>query len=94
MNKSLKTEGALAWLDRNLGNSLERAELARHKTYPNCAVRLDRLEFTASELSENLIIGKAGLRRTKKYILRPSSPAILSDIGASLGSAAQRAFTR
>jgi hypothetical protein len=61
-------------LDRRFGTSFERAQLAQRKNAPACEVRLDRLELTASGISEDLVLEIPGLRRKAKHFVRPQSP--------------------
>ena len=69
-----KMQLALRSLDRRLGMSWEQTQLAEAKKRPLCEVRLDRMEMTASEVDESLILGIPGVRRGRNEFIRRKDP--------------------
>lgn len=65
---------ARASLDRRLGISWERAELAKAKSAPACVVQLDRLEVNASEIAKEQVLDIPGLRRVDDYFVTRKDP--------------------
>lgn len=64
------TRHAQVCLDRRLGCTWEREQLAAAKDRPDCEIRLDRAQVTASSVSEQMILGIPGFYRTSKHFLK------------------------
>lgn len=65
-----KMQRALESRDRWLGTSWERAGLAKAKDTPACEALLHRMEFTAPEVPEDLVLGIQGFHRTDKRFIK------------------------
>jgi hypothetical protein len=76
MSSASKMSAAGEALDRRLGTSRERWQLARTKNLPTCRVRLDRLEVTTSAFDTDLILDIPGFRRTSDGFVRRRHPAV------------------
>lgn len=74
MNETPKIHSAQDCLNRRLGISWERGDLAKARNTPVCVVRLDRLELNASGADESLIREIPGVHRRRKYFLRRKKP--------------------
>jgi len=74
MTPVTKMHRALSSIDRRLGVSWEKAQLAGAKRRPPCECRLDRLEVTASEMDESLVLAIPGFRQGRNHYLRRKNP--------------------
>lgn len=74
MKTSRTMQRALLWLDRRLGTSWERAQLTKAKTAPECEVRLDRLEFTATGVSKEQILEIPQFRGGEDHFVKRKDP--------------------
>lgn len=74
MNETPKISSAQDCLNRRLGVSWERADLAKAQNIPVCVVRLDRLEFTATGIAKKQILDIPGFRSGDDHFVRRKAP--------------------
>src|ERR1700674_1711479 len=74
MTSAHKMQRAREVLDRHLGMSWERSKLAEAEGAATCKVCLDRLEVTASEMDESLILAIPGVHGGRNHYLRRKHP--------------------